>query len=121
MTYDEVKVAIEGMQARNEWLFFGPLEVYVRKSTIPAELGYNFQIATVGVKTDQQKKGIFTRFLEFVERYVAETNMAAVYVENVLNPNLETFLAKKGYDKFSRLGSQEYPPCMYKIIVSEKH
>lgn len=87
---------------RNKWLNYGPLEVYVRKSQIPFDLGPNLQIANVTVDEEHQQQGHFTRFLHEAESYAKEHEYAAVYVENVINPVLEKFLTKQGYEKIQQ-------------------
>jgi hypothetical protein len=101
---------------RNAWLSFGPLEVYIRKSEIPTELGRNLQIANVSVPAQEQQHGHFTRFLDMIETYARDNQWDSVYVENVLNPVLERFLLKHGYDVFKKHGWAQWPPCLYKRI-----
>ncbi len=101
---------------RNKWLRFGPLEVYLRKSQIPFDIGPNLQIANVSVAEKSQRKGHFKRFLSEAEIYAKEANYKAVYVENIINPVLEAFLIKQGYVQYHKPGLSDYPPCMFKRL-----
>ena len=107
----EDKLDFEG---RNAWLEYGPLQVYIRKSQIPTEIGPNLQIANVSVAPEFQHKGHFTRFLRLIETYAVQHQWSAVYVENIINPVLEDCLRKHGYTVFTKIGLSEYPPCMFK-------
>lgn len=103
-------------EGRNAWLKYGPLEVYIRKSEIPTELGRNLQIANVSVPERDQQHGHFTRFLDHIESYAKENKWDSVYVENILNPVLERFLLKRGYTLFKKDWLAQWPPCMFKRI-----
>lgn len=55
-------------------------------------------IASVEVREEYQAKGIFTKYLWVIER-LAKQHKLVVYVENIHNPILGTFMLKRGYER----------------------
>ena len=94
----------------NSWITMGDLRVYMRKGvhTLPPlrAVRNTFDIASVEVTSDKRGNGIFTEFLKVAEDLARENGFDAVYVENLLNPRLASFLARRGY---TQMGSQEVP------------
>jgi len=93
---------VEG-NVKNQWIDFGAINAYLRKSIRPGpdgKLHDFFDIASVSAKT--QNKGHFTKFLTDVERL--DIN---IYIESVLNDNLALFLEKRGYVRAKTYSSED--------------
>lgn len=101
---------------RNEWIYQDPLKAYIRKSKIPFDISPSLHIASVDVDRDYQRQGYFKNFLRDVEAYAKQNNFKSVYVENIINENLESFLIQQNYSLYKRESHAEYPPCYFKLI-----
>ena len=80
---------------RNAWIrTHEHQEIYFRNGLIYLEGEKIHAITIANIKTDEdyQNKGIFKKVLEYVESFGK-----TVYIENVLNPILESFLERRGY------------------------
>jgi len=55
-------------------------------------------VASVQVRENKQRQGWFTKMLVEVEAWADNTNRH-VYVENIINPHLMSFLLKRGYER----------------------
>lgn len=70
---------------RNQWLEFGPVSVYVRKST---RKGMKcLDLANITVDPDHRRKGHFKATLELFQKL-----SHVVFIEQVLNPRLQGYL-----------------------------
>jgi hypothetical protein len=81
---------------RNTWLEYPRIKVYVRRST-RVILGCSFpfvDLATVDVPPQHQGNGIFTTFLEHVEKSVEN-----LYIENVMDVRFQRFFEGRNYVK----------------------
>jgi GNAT superfamily N-acetyltransferase len=83
----------------NALLKFGPLVVFVRVAThhLDGALTRTLDIGRIEVNPSQQGKGIFSKFLNHVER-LAHKNGLAVYVESIQNEALIAALTNRGYE-----------------------
>ena len=101
---------------RNEWLSSAKMNVYVRKGRhlINGEIRLCFDVASIGVPDNLRGKGIFTKWLEQVEKEIPSFEIEYVFVESILESRLIPFLGRHGYTEIP--GSN--PPSMYKQITS---
>lgn len=97
------------------WIYERSLSVYIRRSnrflsdkSVPA-----LDIASVEVDQKYRGMGIFTSFLNRFEAAASELNRA-VFVENILNARLVTFLMNRGYIKYP--GSVDICPSVIKLL-----
>lgn len=92
---------------RNLWLEDSIMKVYVRKSTrfIDDEKLIALDIATVEVDQKYQGKGIFSKFLDYVQN---SNPWDVVYVESVLNPIVLKMLEKRGYTQMKHIPGSYY-------------
>lgn len=76
------------------------MEIYIRKTFRP--YGDKFiqclDLANIQVHPKYQGQGVFTSYLEEVER---EKPLDAVYIENVIDPVFQRFFDKRGYEKIT--------------------
>ena len=81
---------------RNSWLDEGVLSVYVRKGIhyINGNNTDTFDIANVVVEEEHQKQGVFTKFIERVEKAIT----LPIYVENIHHSWLVDFFSRRGYN-----------------------
>ena len=76
------------------------MSVYVRKSGMHMCGGKCrpcFDVASVEVYEDFQRQGLFTRWLDYVEKVAPEYGCEVVFVEAILNPMLSSYLGGRGY------------------------
>lgn len=110
---NEIKrfVTKKSMFAQNGWFFNSEeQEVYLRanaKRSIDGKLVTFVDIANIKTEEQNQKKGAFTKFLDFLESLKVN-----IYIESILNPVLIPFLIKRGFKKDEREG---YNNCYYKL------
>lgn len=73
-------------------------EIYVRRTRhcIRGKVYTTIDLATIGVIPALRRQGIAKRLIEIVEAE-ATRSQHIVYVENVINPNLELYLRRLGY------------------------
>lgn len=97
-----------------KWLGWKSAQIYVRKShrLLEGEMRSVLDVANLSIEPRDQGKGIFRDFIihaELVNPYWG------VYVENLLNKELEAKLLQHGYqiDKRSSM-FEEIPNCVYK-------
>ena len=102
---------------KNAWLITEcrPLsEIYVRRGLRPnyTERGSmidTLDVANIQIAEDVVGNGVFTKFLDAAEA----SGVEQVYVENVLEPRLESFLRRRGYELTH---GTHYSPCYFKIV-----
>lgn len=77
-------------------------EIYMRRTrhVINRQIYPTLDLATIGVRPDLRRQGIATRIFEIVEQEALRQG-SIVYVENVINPNLELYLRRRGYQGVS--------------------
>ena len=97
----------------NHWHRFLGIEIYVRNlgyHSVDGELIGFLDIANITIK--KKGKGTFTHILDYLE---PKTN---IFIENVLNERLASWLAKnhKGYMRVN--GSSL--PCFYRLITTDE-
>lgn len=73
-------------------------EIYVRRTrhAIHGQIYPTIDLATIGVKPPLRRQGIACRIIEIIEQEAVRQG-SIVYVENVINPNLELYLRRRGY------------------------
>ena len=101
----------------NSWISENHITIYVRKSNrlIEGKMTECLDLATVEVDEDERGKGIFTTFLHRFEQEAKKLNRV-VFVENIMNPCLESYLVKKqGYTLIPN--DSGFSPCAFKIIA----
>ena len=84
---EKVQDFISGHQ-KNAWLDFGPMEIYVRKSTRSfRETGivYCFDIANINIIDAEQGKGRFTGFLTSMKDIARKNGFDVIFIESVIN------------------------------------
>lgn len=93
-----VEVGIGKRFTSNALLEFGPLVAFVRVAThhLDGALTRTLDIGRIEVSPSQQGKGVFSKFLNHVER-LAQKNGLAVYVESIQNEELIAALTNRGY------------------------
>lgn len=81
---------------RNAWIDADSVLVYVRRGFHPinGKAICTLDLARIDTPDDLRRQGRFTRFINFVEGLDVP-----IYVENVGNPHLSDFLARRGYQK----------------------
>lgn len=100
----------EGIPSNGWFYHCEEQEVYLRKS-IKRIAGVNYRfidIANIRTEEKSQRKGHLTRFIAHLEKLGYN-----IYVENVENPVLPSFLWRQGFVPDLRMG---YEKCYYKII-----
>lgn len=70
-------------------------QIYLRHCLMP--LGDQLDIATVTIRTENQRQGIFTYVLGQLEQSCFLHKYWSIKVENVMHPGLERFLINRGY------------------------
>lgn len=85
--------------ARNAWIAEPGIKIYVRKGwhCIADDIRTCLDVANVEVHEKLQRQGIFNAWLMKAE-VLATGRFDYVYVENVLNPHLDDYLSRRGYD-----------------------
>jgi N-acetylglutamate synthase-like GNAT family acetyltransferase len=98
--------------AHNEWLKSEKMDVYVRKGhhLIDGEIRSCFDVANISVPEKLRGHGIFTKWLEQVEKKILPFGIEYVFVESILELRLVSFLNSRGYKEIP--GSN--PPSMCK-------
>lgn len=84
--------------ANRSWLKTREVEVYVRKSCrIHGQRGFTcLDLASISVVESERGKGIFKDVLAILQEKVEDsTRFHAVYIENVLEPRLKSWLDNK--------------------------
>jgi len=84
-----------GSVPRSRWMYHcEEQEVYLRlgKKIIEGQIIDLIQIANIRTEEENQRKGIFTGFLKWLEQFDM-----GIYVENTHNPDLARFLLKIGF------------------------
>lgn len=94
------KFVADGLAVRrttDRHMQIGELALFTRVATryIGGEMVRTLDIGSV--ETQTPKKGDFTRLLNHMER-LAHKHGVAVYVESILNEDLQAFLRRRGYD-----------------------
>lgn len=104
------------MPHKNSIIQFKNLRAYLRKSYRHIEGGYYIflDIASVGVSPENQKQGIFSKWLQKVESEMKLLGIN-IMVECVWNHHLAAYLLKQNYVK--EIGS--IPGNYYKILTLE--
>lgn len=104
MIEEEIGRFVANRAIRNAWLSDENGKVYVRKARrfIQGASMVTFDIASI--EANVCGKGFFKTV-----RYAVEKIECPVYVENVIEPRLESHLARNGYVMVS-----EDPPCFFK-------
>jgi hypothetical protein len=99
---------------RNAWLELEePASLYLRKANrvIAGEKVKTLDLATVEVQEEHQGKGVFKGLLKSLEKKVVSGDFDGLYVENILEPRLSSYLKSKGY---ALVGGDEIAPCLFK-------
>jgi hypothetical protein len=96
---------------RNVWVVEKSIRVYVRKNRrfFDNNIHECLDIGTVEVNKDKRGTGIFTKFLTKFENEARKQNKY-VYVENVLEPRLMMFLARRKYRLGGDIQSMYFKP-----------
>ena len=94
------KFVVDGLAVRSTTsahMQIGDMALFTRVATryIGGEMVRTLDIGTV--ETQNPGNGDFTRLLNHMER-LAHQNGAAVYVESILNEDLQAFLKRRGYE-----------------------
>lgn len=89
---------------KNRWISIDNIEIYVRKGYIN-EINF-LQIANVNVKLELRNQGIFTKFIDDIEKMKL---MEGIFIENVVYPPLIKFFQNRNYLKYNN----STPPCFY--------
>ena len=98
----EAAEAIETARFASEWFKVGKLELYLRRRPL-------LTIANMRTTDGVMGRGLLTAFLDEVEPHYN------VYIENVINPRLNGYFLRRGYE----LIEQPYafqPPCYEKVL-----
>lgn len=100
----------------NAWIDLDPVSAYVRKSLRCIELDMVpvFDLASFSVEEQEQGKGHFKNFIIDLEKLLESTKYEFLYLENVLNPILITYLPKIGF--VTKDKNMTIAPCFYKKI-----
>ena len=101
MTFDEF---MRDSACRNEWVHEPGLSIYIRKTPAPCRDRWG-DIQIANVTAAMPGAGAFTAFMDRIELGYS------VYVENVINMRLDTWLARRGYQRRGQL----YPSCFLKV------
>lgn len=77
-------------------------ELYVRRTrhAIRGEVLHTLDFATVGVRPDLRRQGIAKSLIHVCEQEAIRSSLV-VYVENIVNPNLESYLGSRNYQDVS--------------------
>ena len=89
--------------ARSQWLQFGPLAVFVRRSKRMVEGKYvtALDIATVEVAASHRRQGHFSRLYELVRLTAQAFELDGVWIESIQEPVLVDFCIRRGGIKAS--------------------
>ena len=92
----------------------GLITIYVRagRRFLNGQMLKCFDIASITTKERQQRKGLFTGWLNDAEQKIAAMDFDAIYVENVLTPEFCEFWRRRGYTELN----DGYNSSFYKII-----
>ena len=103
------------LNIRNKWIYERKINVYIRRSSRIIGTLYLpcLDLATVEVDENYRGQGIFTKFLIRFEK-LAKNENRVVFVENIMNERLKTFLLSNGY-KYHQT-SNEFSVCLVKIL-----
>lgn len=71
----------------NAWLYSDKINVYVRNNRLTREV----DIANISIPEEHQRKGVFSAFLEHVEKYYSN-----ITIENILDEGFRDSLLKRG-------------------------
>lgn len=90
---------IRGRPGFSDWIYVGPLSVYLRltKRFVNTRWYNTIEISSVNVEEEYQGQKIFKQFFELFETF-AHLVKRTIRVESVINPKLEAFLSKQGYE-----------------------
>lgn len=99
----------EGSLMRNQWYRDEHMDLYVRYSAyhlVPG-VGYvvTLDISNVNVNEGSIGKGVFTRFLDDIERTIDGhfgAGYSGIFVENVLQERFQSFFERRGYVKIKQ-------------------
>jgi len=99
---------------RNCWIESGDLSVFVRRGfhLIDHEIKNCFDIANINVDAEKRGQGIFTKWLSIAEAEAAQSGLAIIYIENLLNERLQHSLCGLGYLEVTKT----FPVIMYKKL-----
>lgn len=94
---------------RNTWLHLPTISVYVRKSKRIHEgrLFACLDIANISVEPDRQQQGVFGNWFKQAE-LLAQQHFEAIYVESVINPVMEEFCLRHGFNRCDDNLSRNY-------------
>jgi hypothetical protein len=97
--FDHQLTALWASEFRRGWLSRGRLKLYVRSGyhVIDARITKCLDIANVSCRPTGQ--GTFTRFIEWLEIDFMPRTGGVVFVENIINPRLASFLDRRGYTR----------------------
>ena len=102
---------------RLEWLYFSEAIVYCRKAKRflhgHGKASATFDIASVSVDIDERGKGWFSDFLDTLEVEGFLGDREYIFVESVIEPRLQGFLAARGY---TRSGPEDSPSYYLKVL-----
>lgn len=98
---------------RNAWITFEGLEFYLRKGTrfIKGERKEVVDLANIQQQEKDTGKGYFSTALVCLEAMSLQANYKGIFVENILNAELEKILLNKEYDYVE---GNYHHTCMYK-------
>ena len=104
---EHVKNIKPGFGYWNRWFSCPVLEIYIRRSfhSLPSRDGKlvvtnTLDLANVTVNDEYRGKGYFTHLLRNIEK-MAAYHQLTLYVENILEPRLASFLEREDYNKIS--------------------
>lgn len=98
----------------NSWVKDRYMSVYLRKSVRLRGCGdtkwiTTLDIANISVKPNYQNKGLASSLIDFViERRILD----AIWVENILHPNLIHIVEKRGFELF---GERDFSPSYLRM------
>lgn len=86
---------------RAEWMYSKYGKFYIRRGYHGIEFGkapgWFLTLASVEIYKEYQRRGLFKAALRTLHRSAVREGMYGVYVENVRNPHMRSFLISRGY------------------------
>ena len=95
-TYRQALLDFLAGPRRNQHVKAGPVATYLRKGVRPLDgkIDKALDLASIEIEPAWQQKGLAGRILDLLE---AENPFPILFVESIVNKDLEAFLARRGY------------------------
>ena len=105
-------------QGRNAWLFYGHLEVYVRRSSrqVPPKHVVVSTFDVANVSSTIPGNGVFTRWLDELLPLLTASGFDVVRIENVQTDRFADYFRKRGWAETN----SDTAPCFTKQLKDRR-